>query len=63
MKPYVTDENPQWRYEPAPRKKCLLLSDMGVAYMGPPTGAFREEYIAWCPLPKRDRVREKELGL
>ena len=63
MKTYITSAEPRWVYGKAPKKKCLLLSDHGVAFMGPPTGEFMTEYIAWCPLPKRDKRKEKELGL
>lgn len=63
MRTYIASDDPRWVYSKAPKKKCLLLSDLGVAFMGPPTGEFMTEYIAWCPLPKRDKQKEKELGI
>lgn len=64
MKPverYTACPNIPWRYEPAPPGKCQLLNMDYVAYYGPATGEFMQEYIAWCPLPKRDRHAERKL--
>lgn len=60
MKTYIACDNPKWYYEKAPNAKCLLLSRYGVAFFGPPTGDYLIEYIAWCPLPKRDKEKESE---
>lgn len=49
---YVAEHAPVWRYEKAPKAKCLLLNPYGVAFFGPPTGELGTEYITWCPLPK-----------
>ena len=64
MKPitrHIASHDLGWRYEPAPAGKCLLLNMDYVAYFGPATGEFMQEYIAWCPLPKRDRHAERKL--
>lgn len=62
-KPYVTAQTNElvWRYEPAPSVRCLLLTTGKVVTVGPPTGAWKKEYIAWCPFPKRNKDIEKEI--
>lgn len=51
-----------WRYEPVPTSgRCLLLNTGGCVIFGPPMGPWRSEYIAWAPLPKRDKERERQL--
>ncbi len=45
-----------------PGGKCILLTDYGIAVIGqssPPHVGYR----AWAPLPDRDKVKEKELGI
>ena len=52
----------KWNYTPPSntRRKLLLLHRDGCAAMGPwGDGAG---WIAWCPLPKRDKELEVELG-
>lgn len=65
MKTHITAPTGEifWRYERAPASQCLLLNPGGSLMRGPPTGEFMQEYIAWCPMPKRDKLKEKELGL
>lgn len=58
---HISSHELGWRYEPAPRGKCLLLNMDYVAYFGPATGEHMQEYIAWCPLPKRDHEKERAL--
>jgi hypothetical protein len=41
--------------------KCLLLTDHLMLVEG--TVVDTTGYIAWAPLPKRDKQKEKELGL
>lgn len=54
-----------WQYDMnlCPReKKCLLLTPAGVAVIG----CIKDDtkgYIAWSPLPDRDKEKEKELGI
>lgn len=52
-----------WRYAIPPNKgaKMLLLTVGCTAVVGTWTGAYGEQFIAWCPLPKRDKKREKEV--
>jgi hypothetical protein len=52
-----------WRYEPPANRgaKVLLLTRGCTAVVGTWTGAYGEQFIAWCPLPKRDKKREKEV--
>ena len=43
-------------------RKCLLLTSSGVAVIG----CIKDDakhYMAWSPLPDRDKDKEKELGL
>lgn len=61
---YAACDNVYWRYEPAPKGvKCQLLSKGRTVMLGPATGKFGVEYIAWAPFAKRDKKLEKELGL
>lgn len=47
-----------WQYAPAPKRKCLLLNMSGCLMQGPPLGEWMVEYIAWSPMPKRDKEME-----
>lgn len=54
-----------WRYS-VPRttdSKMLLLNLGGVAVIGNWRGQLGEHFLAWCPLPKRDKTLEALLGL
>ncbi len=54
-----------WRYT-VPRNgdsKMLLLNLGGVAIIGNWYGELGEHFLAWCPLPKRDKQLERALGL
>ena len=54
-----------WQYDMSlcPReRKCLLLTSSGVAVIGCIKDDARN-YMAWSPLPDRDKDKEKELGL
>lgn len=52
-----------WRYEEPPsRGSTVLLLTLGrITVRGPWTGRLGEFYIAWAPLPKRDKAREAQL--
>jgi hypothetical protein len=53
-----------WDYDPSTHKinhKCLLLTIDGMAVIG--SVSDMTGYIAHAPLPKRDKAKEKELGL
>lgn len=54
-----------FRYEvPANRgAKMLLLNTGGVAVVSNWTGQYGEQFIAWAPLPKRNKAEEIRLGL
>jgi hypothetical protein len=55
----------EWSYdmtECPPLHKCLLLTESKVAVIGMIT-AGTDGYIAWAPLPKRDKDKERELGI
>lgn len=60
----TTTDDIAWRYRDSPQdrqSKVLLLTEGRVAILGPwLTG---DGIIAWCPIPKRNREIEKELGL
>lgn len=54
-----------WRYEEPLRTdaKVLLLTVGRVAVVGNWCGELGQFFVAWSPLPKRDKQREQELGL
>lgn len=62
--PVITGKD-EWRYEVAPRTdaKVLLLTTGATQTSGNWNGAYGEYYVAWYPLPKRNKRREKELGV
>jgi hypothetical protein len=56
---------PYWRYdEPPPMDKVLsLLTKGGKQVVGLWSGKFGEQYIAWAGLIKRDKDKERTLGI
>lgn len=52
-----------WRYTIPARSdsKMLLLNLGGVAIIGNWYGQLGEHFLAWCPLPKRDKVAERQV--
>jgi hypothetical protein len=62
VRDYLAEHQPEYRYpaagdpEPPGGAKVLLLTKGGVCVTGTwaPTGAF----LAWAPMPKRDREKE-----
>lgn len=59
---YAVSSEVYWRYDTAPRGvKLFLLTIGGVAI----TGDWRDNsgFIAWHPLPKRNKELEERLGL
>lgn len=63
--PVITDSGFVWRYEVPERTdaKVQLLTTGAVATYGHWVGKYGEFFVAYCPLPKRDRAKEKELGV
>ena len=62
--PIVTAPSSSWNYDLTAHpslRKCLLLTRDGMAVLG--SESDLTGYIAWAPMPKRDKAREKELGL
>lgn len=58
MTTYLSDENPQWHYEPKPVniQKLIFLGSDGQARIGYQKGwLFGRDYVAWMPLPKYDK--------
>lgn len=53
-----------WRYEIPKRtdSKVFLLTKGGIAVTGQWYGALGEAFIAWAPMPKRDKAQEARLG-
>jgi len=53
-----------WNYAiPADRgAKVLLLTVGHIAVLGRWEGRVGEFYLAWSPLPKRDKAREQEIA-
>lgn len=67
-KGYITTTDLPFNYDlsSAPlNTKMTLLTSGGVALMGHLTGDPKKDndIWGWCPLPKRDKQREVELGL
>jgi hypothetical protein len=65
---HITDSQYFFNYDlsQAPRfKKCQILTSGGIAMMGQVTGDPKKDrdIWAWAPMPKRNRSKEKELGL
>lgn len=58
-----TQEEMYYRYSTPPNteKKLILLTTGMVATLGPWGKGLG--VVAWCPLPKRNKDIEKELGL
>jgi hypothetical protein len=54
-----------WRYEVAPSAdaKVLLLTVGRVAVVGNWYGPLGKAFVAWAPLPRRDKEQEARLGL
>lgn len=54
-----------WRYEVAPHTdaKVWLLTVGRIAVSGQWTGAYGQQFIAWSPMPRRDKKEEARLGL
>lgn len=54
-----------WRHSLPCRtdSKMLLLTVGEVAVIGQWYGTVGEHFLAWCPLPKRDKALEVSLGL
>lgn len=67
MRTHIAAEpgNIYWRYEKPALvvSKMMLLTTGHVAVLGPWIGEYGEHYIAWSPMPKRDKVTERELGV
>lgn len=65
MKPgVVTQDRPGfWRYYvPANRSAKMCLLTLGrTMVQGPWTGELGEHYVAWSPMPKRDKDLEDQL--
>ena len=66
MKNYITalPSGMSYRYTlPDKSGKMLLLTVGGVCVVGAWAGELGEYYIAWCPLPKRDKSREPVISV
>ncbi len=65
--PYITGQagDVYWRYEvPASTDAKVLLLTVGrVAVVGNWYGAYGQSFIAWAPMPRRDKEQEARLGL
>lgn len=67
-KDYIAAEPGQlyWRYTRPTEgggAKMLLLTIGGIAMTGRWEGEVGQYYVAWCPLPKRDRAEEQRQGI
>lgn len=66
-KTHITAETGEiyWRYE-VPHStdaKVLLLTVGRIAVTGQWYGPYGQNFIAWAPLPRRDKEQEARLGL
>lgn len=60
----ITAAAAPWRYEVCPYGDTVdLLTVGGIRVKGQWWGKLGEHYMAWMPLPKRDKHKELELGL
>ena len=60
----ITEAASPWRYEVCPYADTVdLLTVGGIRLKGQWQGKLGEQYMAWMPLPKRDKRKEFELGL
>lgn len=65
-KMYITTPDSVFNYDMGALQtgvKCLLLNPGGVACLGSVTNATRDHFIAWAPMPKRDKERERSMGI
>jgi hypothetical protein len=65
-KTYITAAVSEYDYDMSalrPGVKCILLNQGGVAVLGSITNATRDHFIAWAPLPKRDKEKERALRI
>lgn len=54
----------EWRYEIAPAGKTVWLLTTGfVSIKGKWTGDYGEHFVAWSPMLKRNKDKERKLGL
>jgi hypothetical protein len=62
-KEYVAAEYVAWTYAKPSHggAKTLLLTIGGITIVGSWLGEAGENYLAWAPLPKRDKAKEREL--
>ena len=60
----ITEVASPWRYEVCPYSDTVdLLTVGGIRLKGQWQGKLGEQYMAWMPLPKRDKQKELALGL
>lgn len=65
-KEYITAPVSVWNYDMAALPsgtKCMLLNPGGVACLGSVTQSTRDHFLAWAPMPKRDKEKERKLGI
>jgi hypothetical protein len=63
LKDYVAAHVVAWNYEKPQHggAKCLLLTIGCIAIVGNWSGEVGESYLAWAPLPKRNKEREAQI--
>lgn len=65
-KEYLTAPVSEWNYDMSSLPtgvKCLLLNPGKVACLGSVTNSTRGLFLAWAPMPKRDKEKERRLGI
>lgn len=66
VKAYISAPVSAWSYDmdacPV-GTKCLLLNLGGVATFGPVDANSKRFFVAWAPLPQRDKDEEKRRGI
>lgn len=63
---YATAPASVWDYDMAkcrPGVKCFLLTIGAVCVVGSITNDTRAHYVAWAPMPKRDKAEEERRGI
>jgi hypothetical protein len=62
-KEYIAAHIVAWNYEKPSHggAKSLLLTIGGIAIVGIWSGEVGDSYLAWAPLPKRDKEQERRI--
>lgn len=62
-KDYISAPVVEWNYEKPERQgaKMMLLTIGCILVTGTWSGEVGENFLAWAPMPKRDKAKEREI--